>query len=170
MTPTRTTTGQEPSQVRDAAISMARKWARRPAFRVVAMRFLLPWAPPSASKGEGGDWTLDAAQAYGVERWRFMREPAGADHAGEVVLSPCISIQLNAGDCDDFAALIASVMKTFGVRCRIGWLPTGPNSAHILAACQRGWYANPSDPYWVVDPQIENPVNAERIGAHWADV
>lgn len=157
--------------MRDAAVRMARKWATRPGFRPVALSFLMPWASAQSKNGEQGEWSLDAAQNYALHGWSFVREPAGEEYAGEIVLSPCISIQFNAGDCDDFAALIASVMKSMGVNCRIGWLPTGPASAHILVACQRGWYADPVAPYYVVDPNLKSPVDSAQIkGVHWAEV
>lgn len=114
---------------------------------------------------------LGAAQRYAHDGWTFVREPAGIDHAGEVVLSPCLTIQFNAGDCDDFAAMMAAIFKTIGVRSRIGWLPTGPGAAHILVAAQDGWYASNDSPYFIIDPNLKSPMNAARLnGVHWADV
>jgi transglutaminase-like putative cysteine protease len=157
--------------VRDAAIRMARKWAKRPQFRPVALGFLMPWAPPSATQGEQGEWVLNAAQNYAINGWRFVREPAGIEHAGEIILSPCITIRLNAGDCDDFASMMSAVFKSIGVRCRIGWMTTGPGGAHILFAAQAGWYVDPGSPYFVVDPNLKNPVDAVSMtNVHWANV
>jgi transglutaminase-like putative cysteine protease len=157
--------------VRNTAVQMARKWAKRPQFRPVALAFLAPWAPDSATTGEDGGWILEAAQNYALNGWRFVREPAGEEFAGEVVLSPCITIQLNAGDCDDFATLLASVLKSIGVRCCIGWMSTGPASAHILFCCQNGWYSDPESPFYIVDPNLKNPVNTSSVkGIHWAEV
>jgi len=157
--------------VRNAAIRMARKWAKKPEFRPVALAFLMPWAPPEATQGEDGSWVLQAAQRYAREGWRFVREPAGEEYAGEVILSPCITIQLNAGDCDDFAAMMAAVMKSIGVACRVGWMSTGPASAHILFCMQNGWYDDLASPFYIVDANLKSPMNAANLrDVHWADV
>ncbi len=56
---------------------------------------------------------------YIKENYKYVRDPNGADYFA----SPVESMELMAGDCDDYSILMASVLGSIGVKMRIVWAP-----------------------------------------------
>lgn len=149
---------------------MARRWAKRPRWRVLALQ-LLASVSQDLEKDRNGNWILEAIDRVG-KRWRFVREPAGPEFPGEVIQSPALSIANGLlGDCDDWSALACSLARVFGLECRIAYIHTGPGQAHILPAIRPGWYDSPDRPFYIVDPEVKNPTDSRTLaGARWAQV
>jgi hypothetical protein len=56
---------------------------------------------------------------YVKENFRYVPDPSSFDYFA----SPQESIELMAGDCDDYTILIASILKAIGANVRIIWAP-----------------------------------------------
>lgn len=56
---------------------------------------------------------------YIKDNYKYVSDPSGFDYFA----TPRESIQLMAGDCDDYSILMASTLKSIGVDVRIVWAP-----------------------------------------------
>ena len=56
---------------------------------------------------------------YIKDNYKYVSDPSGFDYFA----TPDESIQLMAGDCDDYSILMASTLKSIGVDVRIIWAP-----------------------------------------------
>lgn len=56
---------------------------------------------------------------YIKDNYKYVCDPSGFDYFA----TPGESIQLMAGDCDDYSILMASTLKAIGVNVRIVWAP-----------------------------------------------
>jgi hypothetical protein len=141
-----------------------------PRWRVLALQYLASISQ-DIPKDKNGDWLVTAIDRA-AKRWRFVREPAGADFPGEVIQSPALSIANGLiGDCDDWSAFACALARVFGLRCAVGYIHTGPGHAHILPAIRPGWYDAPDRPFLIVDPDVKKPMDAALLnGAHWLEV
>ena len=163
-----TVSGQEPDQVVQACVRQVRRAIKQPETRKAIIEALRPFTRGTGHSDMNGDGIARPIFEM-VKRITFYREPAGEQYAGEVVQSPTLTLELNGGDCDDIAVLVATAAAVFGCEAAIGWYSTDPakNMAHIVAAIRPGWYS-PGD--WVViDPQQKNPT-APPNGARWVRV
>lgn len=149
---------------------VARRWARDPRWRTLALQALAS-VSQDLEKDKNGDWVIHAIDRIG-KKWRFVREPAGEDFPGEVIQSPALSIANGyLGDCDDWSALACAFARVFGLECQVGYIITGPGHAHILPAIRSGWYSSPDRPFYIVDPDVKSPTDSRTLaGARWAQV
>ena len=162
--------GQDPQQVVNAAVRQAKRSIGSAMDRIVILESLKPYMRGMNHDDLNGDQYAAAIFEW-VHSFAYVREPAGPGHIGEVVQSPILTIRLRAGDCDCLAALICAAAGIVGMPCRIGYIITGQNFAHILAAVRPGYYHHGD--WIVIDPQSKKKAPtpaAEYAGATWTPV
>jgi transglutaminase-like putative cysteine protease len=94
--------------------------------------------------------------------FEFVRDRiryVGDVHAVETVATPEATLALEAGDCDDKATLLASLLESIGIETRFviaGYNPDAPTFEHVYLAAFR-----PDGSFINLDP-------SEDVSAGWA--
>lgn len=166
----RTTPGQNPDQVVASCVRLARRSLKSPMDRIVILEALRPYMRGMTHDDLNGEGYAQALYEW-AHSFAYVREPAGPDYCGEVVQAPLTTIRLRAGDCDCLATLIATAAGFVGMPAAIGYVMTGDNFAHILAAVRPGYYSHGD--WIVIDPQSKEkgPTPADDYpGATWTQI
>jgi transglutaminase-like putative cysteine protease len=105
-------------------------------------------------------------QHYVRDRIRYVRDVRDV----ETLQTPRATLRLAAGDCDDQATLLATLLESIGARTRFEALGVrGGQYEHVIAAVQAGLSRATGKPCWVPLETIfaTDPANGLPIEPGW---
>lgn len=130
-----------------ATLKIMRAYVKRykvhPALRGLAMR-LVEGLPQKDHRGE-----VRLIHAYVRDRIRYVRDVLEV----ETLQTPLATVELGQGDCDDKAALVATLLESIGFRSR--FVAIGQRAgkfSHVYAEVRMGtaWIALETTEFWPV--------------------
>lgn len=97
---------------------------------------------------------LNAVFQHVRDRIRFTRDPAGV----EALQAPAYTLRVGAGDCDDKATLLASLLRAIGHPAQLAFRVIGVDRkqpgrfSHVYVVAQLGAKKVAMDPTWAGTP------------------